>query len=87
LPFFYNIIDGREGDTVDDPGNVNRGKRMKNGWKNSGSPWTCDDQSRADMAYRAARGDVLFKINLPKKGRSLHRLRKDQSCTSADGPG
>jgi rhodanese-related sulfurtransferase len=36
----YNIVDGMEGDKVDDPGTVNHGKRMKNGWKNSGAPWT-----------------------------------------------
>ncbi len=36
----YNIIDGMEGDVVDDPGSVFQGKRMKNGWKNSGLPWT-----------------------------------------------
>ena len=29
----YNIIDGMEGDLVDD-------RRMKNGWKNAGLPWT-----------------------------------------------
>ena len=38
----YNIIDGFEGDKVDDPGSAYRGKRMRNGWKNSGSPWTYD---------------------------------------------
>ena len=38
----YNIIDGMEGDTVDDPQSVFQGKRMKNGWKNSGLPWTYD---------------------------------------------
>jgi rhodanese-related sulfurtransferase len=38
----YNIIDGMEGDTVDDPGSVFQGQRMKNGWKNSGLPWTYD---------------------------------------------
>ena len=38
----YNIIDGMEGDKVDDPESVFIGKRMKNGWKNSGSPWTYD---------------------------------------------
>jgi rhodanese-related sulfurtransferase len=37
----YNIIDGFEGDTVDDPASVFHGKRMKNGWKNS-APWTYD---------------------------------------------
>jgi rhodanese-related sulfurtransferase len=36
----YNIIYGMEGDPVDDPGSVYHGKRMRNGWKNSGSPWT-----------------------------------------------
>jgi rhodanese-related sulfurtransferase len=35
----YNIIDGMEGDTVEDPESVYHGKRMKNGWKNS-APWT-----------------------------------------------
>ena len=38
----YNIIDGMEGDTVDDPESVFLGQRMKNGWKNSGAPWTYD---------------------------------------------
>jgi rhodanese-related sulfurtransferase len=38
----YNIIDGMEGDKVDDPGCAYHGKRMRNGWKNSGSPWTYD---------------------------------------------
>jgi rhodanese-related sulfurtransferase len=37
-----NIIDGMEGDLVDEPGSAHYGKRMKNGWKNSGSPWTYD---------------------------------------------
>jgi rhodanese-related sulfurtransferase len=34
----YNIVDGIEGDLVDDPESVYIGKRMKNGWKNS-APW------------------------------------------------
>ena len=38
----YNVIDGFEGDKVDDPTSAYHGKRMKNGWKNSGSPWTYD---------------------------------------------
>ena len=38
----YNIIDGMEGDSVDDPQSVFHGKHMKNGWKNSGLPWTYD---------------------------------------------
>jgi len=35
----YNITDGMEGDKVEDPESVFHGKRMKNGWKNSGLPW------------------------------------------------
>ena len=38
----YNIVDGMEGDAIKDPDNVYYGKRMKNGWKNSGLPWTYD---------------------------------------------
>ena len=34
----YSIIDGGEGDKVEDPGSVFVGKRMRNGWKNS-APW------------------------------------------------
>ena len=36
----FNITDGFEGDTVNDPENMYHGQRMKNGWKNSGIPWT-----------------------------------------------
>ena len=36
----YNITDGFEGDTVKDPESEYSGKRMKNGWKNAGLPWT-----------------------------------------------
>ena len=35
----YNIINGLEGDRVNDPGSVYNGKHMRNGWKNSGLPW------------------------------------------------
>jgi rhodanese-related sulfurtransferase len=38
----YTIIDGMEGDKVKDPESVFHGKRMKNGWKNAGLPWTYD---------------------------------------------
>lgn len=34
----YSVVDGYEGDKVKEGGN--KGKRMKNGWKNSGLPWT-----------------------------------------------
>jgi rhodanese-related sulfurtransferase len=36
----HNVIDGMEGDRVDDPGSVFHGKPLRNGWKNSGCPWT-----------------------------------------------
>ena len=36
----YQITDGMEGDKIDDPGSVFMGQRLKNGWKNSGLPWT-----------------------------------------------
>jgi rhodanese-related sulfurtransferase len=38
----YSVIDGFEGDKVQDADSVFRGKRMKNGWRNSGMPWTYD---------------------------------------------
>jgi rhodanese-related sulfurtransferase len=36
----YNITDGMEGDVVTDANSVFEGQRLKNGWKNSGCPWT-----------------------------------------------
>lgn len=38
----FNITDGFEGETIDDQASVFCGKRMKNGWKNAGLPWTYD---------------------------------------------
>ena len=36
----YNITDGMEGDKVEDPLSLYKGQRLRNGWKNSGLPWT-----------------------------------------------
>ena len=36
----FQIVDGMEGDMVNDPASIYNGQRMKNGWKNSGCPWT-----------------------------------------------
>jgi rhodanese-related sulfurtransferase len=36
----YNIVDGFEGDMVTDEESYSKGKRAKNGWKNSPAPWT-----------------------------------------------
>jgi rhodanese-related sulfurtransferase len=38
----HNMVDGFEGDMVNDPSSVFHRKRMKNGWKNSGLPWNYD---------------------------------------------
>ena len=38
----YNTVDGFEGDKVKDGESSFDGKRMRNGWKNSGAPWTYD---------------------------------------------
>jgi rhodanese-related sulfurtransferase len=38
----YNITDGIEGDDVTDPASLFKGKKMVNGWKNAGLPWTYD---------------------------------------------
>ncbi|MFC1814894.1 rhodanese-like domain-containing protein [Thermodesulfobacteriota bacterium] len=38
--YAYNIIDGFEGDTIKDTHSYYHGKRVKNGWKNAGVPWT-----------------------------------------------
>ncbi len=35
----YNITDGFEGDTLKISGSYNNGRRLVNGWKNSGAPW------------------------------------------------
>ena len=36
----YQITDGFEGDSVKDPESVFLGQHLRNGWKNSGIPWT-----------------------------------------------
>ena len=36
----YNITDGFEGDKLKIQGSYNNGKRIVNGWKNSGASWT-----------------------------------------------
>jgi rhodanese-related sulfurtransferase len=40
LSNLHNILDGMEGDLVDDPGSAFHGLRMRNGWRNAGLPWT-----------------------------------------------
>jgi len=51
----FNIIDGFEGDQVSDPESLTYGKRVKNGWKNAGLPWTYDvDQAKMRLPSKAA---------------------------------
>jgi rhodanese-related sulfurtransferase len=38
----YTIIDGFEGETINEPGSPSHGLRLRNGWKNSGLPYTYD---------------------------------------------
>ena len=45
----YSVTDGFEGDRVKDPASSMHGKRLKNGWKNSGLPWT--DQLNAQLIW------------------------------------
>ena len=52
----WNILDGWEGSQVKDPDSVFDGMRMKNGWKNSGLPWTYDiDPDRMTLPPRQSR--------------------------------
>jgi rhodanese-related sulfurtransferase len=38
----HHVVDGFEGDMVKNPDSQFNGKRKKNGWKNTGLPWTYD---------------------------------------------
>jgi len=51
----FNVIDGFEGDQVSDPESLTYGKRVKNGWKNAGLPWTYDvDPAKMRLPSKAA---------------------------------
>lgn len=49
----YTITDGMEGDAIDDPHSVFNGQRLRNGWKNSGLPWTYEPNPEKIMATGA----------------------------------
>ena len=49
----FNILDSMEGDPVEDPQSVFVGQRLRNGWKNSGCPWTYKPTPER-MVYPAA---------------------------------
>lgn len=48
----YTVTDGFEGDKVKDPNSYFKGRRMLNGWKNSGNPWTYSCEK--DLMYLPA---------------------------------
>ena len=45
----YSVTDGFEGDRIKDPSSSFYGKRLKNGWRNSGAPWT--DQLNPELMW------------------------------------
>jgi len=47
----YNVTDGFEGDVLDKPGDPEHGRRVVNGWKNSGLPWTF--ALNPDLVYKS----------------------------------
>jgi hypothetical protein len=51
-----NIVDGVEGELVEDPQRVHQGKRMQNDWENS-APWVYDiDPERIILEEGASEG-------------------------------
>ena len=67
----YNIVDGIEGDTVDDPESVFHGKRMKNGWKNS-APWVYGiDPEKIIIEEGAISGNAGCNLGTGRKRRRL----------------
>ena len=83
----YHVIDGFEGDKVSDPENSFNGMRMKNGWRNSGLPWTYDTDMNlipslikkvnvSDEVQRLCReGDAVSGFNMAMTS-LLHAQRK-----------
>ena len=67
----YNITDGMEGDAVEEPGSVFQGQRLKNGWKNSGLPWTY--KLDAERILLPKRGDGLL-----QRGQMTTWIRPEQ---------
>ena len=49
----YNIVDGFEGDVISDEDSYDKGKRAKNGWKNSPAPWTY--QLESELIYSGSK--------------------------------
>lgn len=63
----HNVIDGFEGDAVKDTESVYYGKRLKNGWKNSGRPWTHDVKPEMMQLPAEIQRPASKKAEEPKK--------------------
>ena len=63
----FNITDGMEGDLVDDAERVYRGQRLKNGWKNSGLPWTYAPTPDRMMLPKNPLGRPNFSTGYPSR--------------------
>lgn len=73
----WNVIDGDEGDLVDDPASPHHGKRMSNGWKNSGLPWTYEvDPER--VLLPEARRDNSGRGMGPDRGTTSETTRNEE---------
>ena len=53
----YSVVDGMEGDPIDDPASPHAGPFLKGGWKNSDLPWTYA-LDPAKMSLPGARGEA-----------------------------
>ena len=89
----YNIIDGMEGDVVQDPDSIFEGQRLKNGWKNSGCPWTYEPHwgptaalgNAAEFAGAGAQDDRDSRTNRLTRSQSSLQQLSDFSLV-AGGP-
>jgi hypothetical protein len=61
-PETTTILDGMEGAKVKDPDSVFDGMRLKNGWKDSGLPWTYEINP-AKMILPARQSEALMPGN------------------------
>jgi rhodanese-related sulfurtransferase len=50
----FTVTDGFEGGKIKDNESPNKGKRMLNGWRNSGAPWTYD--IKEELSYSSLLG-------------------------------
>jgi hypothetical protein len=91
-----NIVDGVEGDTVQEPDSLFQGQRLKNGWKNSGCPWTykLTPERMTTEPKTVASGPRTMSVGIrlgqkgsqDRQGCDLERLRGNAIMTAHSGP-